>query len=479
MRAGNGAARQTVRHSERSAPVAGKILIVDDVATNRIVLNVKLAAAYYETVQAATGAEAIALARQVRPDLVLLDVELPDMDGIVVCERLKADPATRDIPVVMITAFRDAARKMEALQAGAEEVFWKPLDEMVLLARLRSLLRARETAEQLGLRDSTYRELGFAEAAPDFAPKALVGLVAGQADTALAWKRALQAHLDDRILVLDRETALGNFAGGKVPDVFVVAADLARPGDGLRLMSELRSRPATRYSSVCVMLPEKGREVAAVALDLGAADLLEQSADPAEMAIRLQTQIARKRQSDRLRASVADGLRLAMTDPLTGLHNRRYALPHLARIAERAEAAGRQFAVMVLDLDRFKAINDTLGHVAGDAVLVEVAERLKSNLRAVDLIARIGGEEFLVALPDTTLEAARATAERLCRVVGARPVRLKDGGSVQVTTSIGLALGGRGTRGIEDLIGLADTALRESKAEGRNQVTVRRSAARA
>ncbi|KAB2884056.1 MAG: diguanylate cyclase [Albidovulum sp.] len=457
--------------------MAGKILIVDDVATNRIVLKVKLAAAYYETVQAASGAEALGLARSLRPDLVLLDVELPDMDGITVCEALKADPATRDIPVVMITAFRDSARKMDALKAGAEEVFWKPIDELVLLARLRSLLRARETAEQLGLRDSTYRELGFAEAAQEFAGQALVGLVAGRAETALAWKRELQGHLGDRILVLDRETALGTFAGGKVPDVFVVAADLGRAGEGLRLMSELRSRAATRYSSVCVMLPAQGREVAAVALDLGAADLIEENADPAEMALRITTQIARKRQSDRLRASVADGLRLAMMDPLTGLHNRRYALPHLARIAERAEATGRQFAVMVLDLDRFKAINDTLGHAAGDAVLVEVADRLRSNLRAVDLIARIGGEEFLVALPDTTLDAARATAERLRRVVGERPVRLKDGSGVAVTTSIGLALGGRGARGLEDLIGLADTALLDAKAEGRNQVTIGRSAA--
>lgn len=457
--------------------MAGKILIVDDVATNRIVLKVKLAAAYYETVQAATGAEGLVLARSLRPDLVLLDVELPDMDGIAVCEALKADPATRDIPVVMITAFRDMARKMEALRAGAVEVFWKPLDEMVLLARLRSLLRARETAEQLGLRDNTYRELGFAEAAEGFAGQALIGLVAGRPETALAWKREMQAYLEDRILVLDRETALGTFAGGKVPDVFVVAADLTRPGDGLRLMSDLRSRGATRYSSVCVMLPRDGREVAAVALDLGAADLIEEGSDPAEMALRITTQVARKRQSDRLRASVADGLRLAMTDPLTGLHNRRYALPHLARIAERAETTGRQFAVMVLDLDRFKAINDTLGHAAGDAVLVEVAERLKSNLRAVDLVARIGGEEFLVALPDTTLDAARATAERLRRVVGERPVRLKDGGSVTVTMSIGLALGGRDARGIEELIGLADTALLDSKAEGRNQVTIGRSAA--
>nr|WP_290428619.1 GGDEF domain-containing protein [Defluviimonas salinarum] len=166
-----------------------------------------------------------------------------------------------------------------------------------------------------------------------------------------------------------------------------------------------------------------------------------------------------------------------MTDPLTGLNNRRYALPHLARIAERARAAGRQFAVMVLDLDRFKAINDSRGHAAGDAVLIEVAARLRGNLRAVDLLARIGGEEFLVALPDTTPEAAQATAERLRRVIGDRPVPMPDGAAaIPVTLSIGLALG-PGPASVEDLVDLADRALMGSKADGRNIVTVGRSAA--
>lgn len=459
--------------------MAGKILIVDDVATNRIVLKVKLASAYYETIQAPNGTEALRLARETRPDLLLLDIELPDLDGIAVCEELKADPMTRDIPVVMVTAVRDTSRKMQALRAGAEEVIWKPLDETVLLARIRSLLRARETAQQLGLRDTTYRELGFAEPVQNFAEQALVGLVAARTETALAWKHALQDFLDDRIVVLDREGALGKQASGPPPDVYVVAADLTRPGEGLRLLSELRSRADSRYSEVCVILPPNARETAAMALDLGASDLIEANADPEEMALRIHTQITRKRQSDRLRASLADGLRLAMVDPLTGLHNRRYALPHLARIAERATVAERKFAVMVLDLDRFKSVNDIHGHAAGDRVLVEIAERLKSNLRAVDLLARIGGEEFLVALPDTTPEAAQATAERLRRIVGERPVSLPNGaGSIPVTMSIGLAIGpSQASATIEDLIGLADRALLGSKAEGRNQVTVGLSAA--
>ena len=464
--------------------MAGKILIVDDVATNRIVLKVKLASAYYETLQAATGTAALALAEAEHPDLVLLDVELPDISGIEVCRRLKENPATQDIPVVMISAFQDTSRRLEALRAGAEDLFWKPLDELLLLARLRSLLRARETREQLGLRGTTYRDLGFADPAQSFAGVGLIGLVAGRIETGLAWKRALQPHLSDRLLVLDRDAALSDLQPGEVPDLFLVAADLVRPGDGLRFMSELRSRPNTRFSAVCLALSARARDTSATALDLGAGDLIDMEADPAETALRLQTQLQRKRQTDMLRDSVADGLRMAMIDPLTGLHNRRYGLPCLARIAERASESGQSFAVLLLDLDRFKDVNDTWGHAAGDAVLADVARRLRQELRSCDLLARIGGEEFLAVLPDTGFEAAHSVAERLRHCVGDTPVRAPGGTLVPVTLSIGLAMGGTtdGTTGEPDqnpelLMARADRALLTAKADGRNQVRLDRSAA--
>ena len=460
--------------------LAGKILIVDDVATNRIVLKVKLASAYYETIQAATAAEALALAQTERPDLILLDIELPDLSGIDVCARLKADPRTSDIPVVMITAFQNAERRLQALRAGAEEMFWKPFDENVLLARLRNLLRTRETQDQLGLRDVTRRDLGFAEPVQAFCGPGLIGLVAGQLETALHWKRQLQPHLADRLLVLDRDAALSELAAPDMPDVFLVASDLQRPGDGLRFMSELRSRHGSRYAAICLAMPPIERDLAATALDLGAADLIDPAADPAEIALRLQKQMKNKRQADALRTTVADGLRLATIDPLTGLHNRRYGLPHLARIAERADLSGRQFAVLVIDIDRFKTVNDSWGHAAGDAVLAEVSGRLKADLRTVDLVARIGGEEFMAVLPDCGIDAAQATAERLRRTVGDQPVRLPSGQTVSVTISIGLAMGG-GLTGqtpeAEAILARADHALLAAKAEGRNQVTVHRSAA--
>ena len=465
--------------------MAGKILIVDDVATNRIVLKVKLSAACYETVQAVDGAGALRTASELQPDLILLDLMLPDIEGVEVLRRLRADPLTRDIPVIIITARQDRDAKMRALHMGADEFLSKPIDDQMLLARLRSLLRAREVAAELQERDATCRELGFAEPEEAYHAPGTVALVTDRPELAMRWRREIAPHLADRLIILSRQEALADGPAQAATDVFVISADLAQRGDGLRLMSDLRSRAATRHAGICIVLPEGAPEIAEMAFDLGANDLVENAFDAHEMALRLATLLRRKRQTDRLRASVSNGLRLAVIDPLTGLYNRRYAIPHLARIAERARGSGQSFAVMAIDLDRFKQVNDTWGHAAGDAVLVEVARRLSENLRAADLIARIGGEEFLVAMPDTSPTQARLAAERLCEAVQATAVALPgDLGAAHVTISIGLALeaGGegdlrRGAPSVDDMMDRADRALLGAKADGRNQVTISRTAA--
>lgn len=460
--------------------MAGRILIADDVATNRIVLKVKLMAACYEVLQATGGADALERARADAPDLILLDQRMPDLDGIAVCKRLKEDPETALIPVIIITAHNDNASKIAALRAGADDFLTKPLDDLTLLARVRSLLRARDTVEELRLRDSTSRELGFAEPASDFTPPATVAMIAALPVTAMAWKTGLGKSTHDTIVVVPKEQALAHVATAAVPDVFVIACDLAKPDEGLRLMSELRSRPDTRHSAILMVVPKGATSKSATALDLGANDLMFEGFDPEEMALRVKTQIRRKHQADRLRETMRDGLRMAVIDPLTNLYNRRYAMPHLARIAERAKTTRRAYAVMVLDIDHFKSVNDTYGHVAGDAALREVANRIKDNLRGMDMVARIGGEEFLVAMPDTQLDEARMAAERLCRVIDGTPIDLgANKGTVQVSLSIGVAMGGQTehTHTVEQLIESADKALFTSKSDGRNQVTFSRTAA--
>ena len=461
----------------------GKILIVDDIATNRIVFKVKLGAAGYRISLASTGADCLRQVVQDRPDLILLDLHLPDMTGIEVVTRLRNDPATRRIPVVMFSSGADPVARMAALRAGADDFLAKPIPDQTLLARLRSLMRQRDAMLGFEHEETGLGLLGFAEPASGFETPGIVALVTENPDTALHLRHSLQAHSRDRFVLMNRgELFSDQPPQGGVPDVYLIEADHSGPGGGLRLMSDLLSRPMSRHSAICVLNTGTEGANAAMAFDLGAQDQVDLSLSPSEVALRLHALVRRKREADRLRSSVQDGLRLAMFDPLTGLHNRRYGLAQLTAIADRARAERADFAVMVLDLDRFKAVNDTWGHATGDAVLLEVAARLAANLRASDLLARIGGEEFLVALPATSRAEAQEVAERLCRAVDGVPVPLADGRSLMITISIGLVVAGhqhtrRGDKPVSILIDAADRALMKSKESGRNQVTISQRAA--
>ncbi len=463
--------------------MTGRILVVDDVATNRIVMKVKLAAACYTVEQAENGATALAAVRKNKPDLILLDVMMPDMSGLDVCRALKADPATADIPVVLITALSDRNAKMEGLEAGADDFLTKPVEEMTLLARVRSLLRARDHVRELHghAQGETVSAYGFAEAAAGFEGQTerpgKIALVAPGPKGAVLWKSAIDDRFNGHVRIIPRETALSEAMTDDrdAPDIFVISVDLGQRNEGLRLLSDLRSRPGTRHAATIMILPAGDSERAAIALDLGANDVLQDPFDAKELAIRISAQLDRKRRADRMRAGVRAGLEAAITDPLTGLYNRRYALHRMEQIVTgtvQGPTAGT--AVMMIDLDFFKTINDTHGHAAGDAVLRQVAKRLGAQLRARDLLARIGGEEFLVVLTDTDIDRAADCAERLRRAIGDDGFDIGKGSlPVRVTASVGLALPGAltGAATPEMLIHRADMALYGAKSHGRDQVS--------
>lgn len=460
--------------------MAGRILIADPTATNRIILKVKLAAARYRTLQAADASAALALARAERPDLMILSAQLADLEAAALCATLKRDPLTRAIPVLIVDAHGNRADRLAALRAGADDYLAKPLDEMTLLALVRHLMRTRATFDELARRQDTIEELGFAETRPGFSRPARIAVIAPTPDAGLAWRRDLGRALDLELRQLTRAQALDPMPSGESPDAFVIAADIDGPADGLRLVSELRSRATTRHA-VIVIQDEAGMpHTVPMALDLGASAVVQGRFDAEEIAARLTALIARKHETEALRDSLDKRLGLAARDPLTGLFNRRYAEAYLARVATESGKSGQPFAVMMLDLDRFKAVNDTWGHRVGDEVLKETARRLTADLREIDLVARHGGEEFLVVLPETDLAAARAAAERLRRVIGEAPMRTAGSDpKLWVTVSIGVTVC-NGTGGINEtstLIDEADSALFASKNDGRNQVTLARQSA--
>lgn len=465
--------------------MSGPIMIVDAIPTNRIVLKVKLSSAYYETTQAECGADALQLARKSAPGMILLG-DISDMPMVALLRKLRADARTAHIPILAMVSKGTAELRLKALRAGADDVVNKPIDDLVLLARLRSLQRAREAEAEAELRESTHRALGLAETQFGFGHKGRVALLAANTcdTTDLIEGMGINASHDvQRLTPRDVVKGHPSLTGKTVPDVFVLALDeFSEEATALQMIPELRTRAETRHAAVLVIAPPTLRRTAATLLDMGANDLVSTvDISQDEMVWRIDKLMAAKKKADQLRESATNGLKAAATDPLTGLYNRRYAIPHLTRLVEKAQETGRGFAVLALDIDHFKQVNDTYGHPVGDVVLRDVAHRLRDRLRAEDMVARIGGEEFLIVLPDTRLRDAMVTAQRLCDLVADFPFDVsEDISPIRVTVSLGIAAS-RKERLVslpkpnpEDeakrLLSQADKALYEAKSRGRNKV---------
>jgi two-component system cell cycle response regulator len=443
--------------------MTARILVVDDIAANLRLLEAKLLNEYYEVALAASGPEALATAARWSPDVILLDVMMPGMDGYEVCRRLKENGATAHMPVVMITALIDPVERVRGLEAGADDFLSKPVDDATLFARLRALLRVKQVQDAWRLRSDTARDLGF-EPQPDPSPGiegAQVMVLSEQAEEAAHVARILGA---DGVMV---QAATESEAARRIlVDGNFDLAVLCLPGEGgdvLRLASRLRAQGATRDLPVLLAADVSQRGLVLRGFDLGANDHVLRPIDPNELRARARNQIRRKRYQERLRADLDRSLEMAVTDPLTGLRNRRYVRRHMEGVLRGADAA-----VLLLDVDRFKTINDSYGHPAGDAALKEVAKRLKSHLRAADVVARYGGEEFMVVLAGAPTDYATMVAERLRMALAADPFEIA-GQSLSITASFGLAIATAGTS-VNAAVAAADAALYRAKQGGRNRV---------
>lgn len=453
--------------------MSARVLVVDDILPNVKLLEAKLASEYYDVLTATNGMDALEKVKTQSPDIVLLDVMMPGMDGFEVCRRIKADPQTAHIPVVMVTALTDSSDRIKGLEAGADDFLSKPLNDTALMARVRSLVRLKMTIDEWRIRENTANQLGVSDrealAINEPVEQARILVVEDQSFESRKFLEALRTD-DDIVIVVDSGVdAMGQVMDGDF-DLVAVSLNLQNE-DGLRLCSHLRSSERTRQIPILMIAGEEDMPRIAHGLEIGAHDYILRPVDRNELLARIRTQIRRKRFQERLRSNYEISLSMALTDSLTGLYNRRYFEVHLQKLLQKNATSKKSLAVLMMDLDHFKKINDTHGHGVGDEVLKIFSRRVQDSLRSFDLVARLGGEEFIVILPDVSEDMAYFVAERLRSIIADQPFACSaETGSLRVSASIGgmIIRGGDGGT-IESVLKRADDALYAAKESGRNR----------
>lgn len=454
--------------------MSARVLVVDDLPANVKLLEAKLNSEYYDVLTANSGAGCLKLAKEQQPDIILLDVMMPEMDGFETCRRLKADPAVAHIPVVMVTALSDVKDRVQGLESGADDFLTKPINDLALFARVRSLVRLKQLTDELRLRDQSGREFGLVEGGynketeKDVMKGAKIAIIDDDVVQAQHVHNRL-SNLGAEIKVISEPDEALEILNADEYDVALVSTQLADT-DGLRLCTHIRNNEHTKRLSLLMLIEEDDTNLLVKGLDLGVNDYLVTPIDGNEVVARVRTQVKRKHYQDALKTNYQKSISMAVTDALTGLYNRHYLNTHAKTLLQQAAQQGRAVSLIITDIDHFKKVNDTYGHLSGDAVLKEVPMRMLDCVRPTDLVARYGGEEFVVVMPDTPPLIAKSIAERIRQAMEARMFPIpEEPKEIKCTMSFGVS-GAQPEDTVDSLIKRADDALYKAKEGGRNQV---------
>lgn len=444
--------------------MSARILIVDDLAPNRHLLEVKLAAEYYDSILACSGEEALEIAGKEKIDLILMDAMMPGIDGFEACRRLKKNPDTYHIPVIMVTALEEIKDRIRGLEAGADDFITKPIEDFNLMARVRSMLRLKMVTDQL-LSHTGHSTANSRPMLERIDERRGHIMVVEDHKTRIAKISATLGESHELTVLSDPKAAIDR---SKTDIDLIIVSIVSSNFDGLRICASLRYDQASRDIPILIIGNPEDEALLVRAYDLGVNDTLMRPIENQELIARVNTQLRRKFYADALRENFNENLEMVIADPLTGLGNRRFFDRSVEPLFDNLEDGGEAFSIMVFDIDHFKRVNDILGHDMGDEILKEVAARLVTHMRAVDIVSRYGGEEFMIAMPKTTQAEAIQAADRVRGLIGGTPVYV-EGQALNVTTSAGVAEVQPGEK-LRDVFKRADEALYRAKKQGRNCV---------
>ena len=450
--------------------MTARVLVVDDILANVRLLEAKLSAEYFEVATAMNGIDALECVQRKRPDIVLLDVMMPGIDGIEVCKRIKSNPLTQHIPVVMVTALDQPEDRIRGLEAGADDFLTKPVNDLALFCRVKSLVRLKMLTDELRARSDTGEPLNFLNAgSPEVDARPGRVLVIDNRVPVVERIRQALAGKHDVTAIDDPQAAIAHAAENNF-ELVIVNLDMANV-DGLRLCSQLKSLERTRQVPILIIVDPDDTQRLLRGLDMGVNDYLMRPIDRQELLARVNTQVKRWRYTERLRNNVQTSIELSVTDPLTGLYNRRYMESQTGPLVEYASNRSKSLSILAVDVDFFKSVNDNHGHDVGDRVLQELASRMKRNLRSVDMVCRVGGEEFIAVLPETDIKVAERVAERIRKAVFSKPFNSgSTHGPLNVSVSVGVSTFLGPDDRMDSMLKRADQALYRAKREGRNRV---------
>lgn len=458
--------------------MSGRVLIVDPMLPNRVMLKAQISRDFFQVAAVGDAAE---MARQLAsdpPDVVLLSWTAAREADFTQIALIRATPARAHLPVVLLHSGQDdAAVWDDCHRHHADEVISYDAPRWLISARLNQLVRTKEKIDAMRARQRTLGDMGFAE---DHAPYPPAGALSLSLDLSRAGLSVDDTRALTRCLSLDfaRVTVRddGQIAALAVIDEATLGRDVACRALATRRKETMaraeKAGQATSPGGTLYVTRAASRSQVRDALELGADDVLQGPAGLAELATRLRRLAWHQALHAAADRAMSNHLQSALKDPLTGLYNRRYAGGYLSRLLD-GTGPDDWITVMMLDLDNFKSVNDRFGHAAGDTVLREVAVRLGDNLRGSDLLARVGGEEFLIVIAGLADDRARAIAERLRAEVAARPFLASPDLAIPLSVSIGVAQTRRcnGAADVDKMLTRADDALYDAKHAGRNRVT--------